>query len=206
MMNTNNIKKHYKIKLNEISRREFEKGKIVLLGDCVIENFNINKYFPKGTIYNNGISGDTSVLLLETLYKRVIKYKPSKVFISIGSNDIGFDGRPVKGIYNNIIEIYKEIKRRTRETEVYFVTVVPVNSANKDFINREYVDARDNFEINMLNYYLKNYARRHRIKFVDINKHLKNDLDQINIDYTIDGFHLNESGYKIISNLIKQNV
>jgi lysophospholipase L1-like esterase len=201
-----NIKKHYKNKLEEIAKRDYEKGNVVLLGDCVIENLDIEKYFDSPVIYNNGISGDTTTLLKETLYKRAIKYKPSKVFISIGSNDIGFDDRPVKEIYNNIIAIVKELKKRTKDTEIYLVTVVPVNPANMDYINREYVDTRDNFEINMLNYYLKNYARRNRIKFVDINKHLKNDIDQLNLQYTTDGFHLNETAYEIISNLIRQYV
>jgi len=201
-----NIKRRHKEKTEEISHRDFEKGKIVLLGDCVIENLDIGKYFSEGVIYNNGISGDTTELLSKTLYKRAIKYKPSKLFLSIGSNDMGFDDRSVKEIYNNIIEIIKELKKRSKETEIYLVTVVPVNPANIDYINRDYVDSRDNFEINMLNYYLKNYARKNRIRIVDINKHLKNDFDQLNLDYTFDGFHLNENGYEIISKLIQQFV
>ena len=163
MINMTNIKKHYKNKLHEIAHRDYEKGNIVLLGDCVIENLDIEKYFDNPVIYNNGISGDTTTLLKETLYKRAIKYKPSKVFISIGSNDIGFDGRPVKEIYNNIIDIVKELRRRSKDSEIYLVTIVPVNPSTMDYINREYVDTRDNFDINMLNYYLKNYARRNRI-------------------------------------------
>ncbi len=206
MINKTDIKKHYRIKLDEIAHRDYEKGNIVLLGDCVIENLDINKFFPDTTIYNNGISGDTTVLLKDSIYKRAIKYKPSKLFISIGSNDLGFDDRTVKEIYNNIIDIVEEVKRRSKETEIYIVTVVPVNPANIDYINREYVDNRDNFEINMLNYYLKNYARRNRIKLLDINKYLKNEFDQLNLEYTIDGFHLNDMGYQVISNLIKQYV
>jgi lysophospholipase L1-like esterase len=201
-----NIKKHYNLKLSEIAHRDYDKEQIVLLGDCVIENLDIEKYFKGYAIYNNGISGDTTVSLIETLYKRAIKYKPSKLFISIGSNDFGFDNRTVKDVYNNIIEIIKEIKKRSKKTEIYLLTVVPVNPANDDYINREFVDSRDNSEISMLNYYLKNYAVRNRIKFVDINKHLKNNFDQLNLDYSIDGFHLNEMGYQVITDLVKQYV
>jgi lysophospholipase L1-like esterase len=200
------IKLHYKDTLHEIAHRDFEKGEIVLLGDCVIENLDIDRYFPEETIYNNGISGDTTILLKDSLYKRAIKYKPRKLFISIGSNDLGFDDRTVKEIYNNIIDIVQEIKTRTKSTEIYLCTVVPVNPAIKDYINRDYVDTRDNFEINMLNYYLKNFARKNRIKIVDINKYLKNEFDQLNLDYTTDGFHLNDQGYQVISNLFKQYV
>ncbi len=205
-MNKKEIQKHYKEKLHEIAHRDYEKGQVVLLGDCVIENLDINKYFPNLIVYNNGISGDTTDLLKETLYKRAIKYKPSKLFISIGSNDFGFDKKTVKEIYNNIVDITKELKKRTKETEVYLVTVVPVNPAINEYINREYVDSRDNFDIGMLNYYIKNYARRNKLKVVDISKHLKNDFDQLNLEYTTDGFHLNESGYEIITKLILNHV
>lgn len=205
-MDMTNIKKHFNEKLSEISRREYDKEQIVLLGDCVIENLDIERYFDDMTIYNNGISGDTTISLKDTLYKRAIKYKPSKLFISIGSNDFGFDNRAVKEVYNNIIEIIKEIKKRSKKTEIYLLTVVSVNPANDDFINREFVDSRDNSEITMLNYYLKNYAIRNKIKFVDINKYLKNDFDQLNLEYSIDGFHLNDTGYRLIANLFKQYV
>lgn len=200
------MKQHYKDRLYEIAHREYEKEQIVLLGDCVIENIDIDRYFDGHTVYNNGINGDTATKLKETLYKRAIKYKPSKLFISIGSNDFGFDGATVKEVYNNIIDIVKEVQRRSKNTEIYLVTVVSVNPANADYINREYVDTRDNSEITMLNYYLKNYANRNRMKFVDINKHLKNDFDQLNLEYSIDGFHLNDTGYKLVTDLIKQYV
>lgn len=204
-MNTR-MKQHYKDRLHDISHREYDKEQIVLLGDCVIENIDMEEFFDGHTIYNNGINGDTTVTLKESLYKRAIKYKPSKLFISIGSNDFGFNGSSVKEVYNNIIDIVKEVKTRSKKTEIYLVTVVPVNPANADYINREYVDSRDNSEITMLNYYLKNYANRNRLKFVDINRHLKNDFDQLNLEYSFDGFHLNDTGYKLVTDLIKQYV
>lgn len=205
-MNSKDRKKHYKNRLQDITEQQIEKGQIVLLGDCVIEYFDTEKYFPELTVYNNGISGDTTELLMETLYKRAIKYKPSKLFLSIGSNDIGFEGRSVKEIYNNIIEIIQEIKTRSKDTEIHLVSVIPVNPANKDFINREYVDRRDNYEIGMLNYYLRNYARKNRIKYVDARRELSTSFDQLSLEYTFDGFHLNESGYDVFSKLIKQYI
>ena len=206
IMNRKDIKRRYREKLQEISSREYKKNQVVLIGDCLLENLNIKSRLPELTIYNNGISGDTTVSLLESLYKRAIKYKPNKLFISVGSNDMGFEDTNVKDIYGNIIKICEEMKRRSKDTEIHIMSVVPVNPANMDNINREYVDARDNFEINMLNYYLKNYARKNRYKFVDITKYLKNDFDQLKIEYTFDGFHLNDLGYSVVSNTLKQFV
>ena len=206
MIDFKQIKKRYKEKTEEIGRREIEKGNIVLLGDCVIEPLNFEEYYENKIIYNNGISGDTTVLLKETLYKRCIKYKPSKVFISIGSNDLGFDDRNVKEIYGNIVEIITEIKRRSKDTEIHILSVIPENQTDRDYINREYVDARDNFDINMLNYYLRNYVRRNKIKYLDTYKILKNNFDQLDLDYTLDGFHLNQVGFEKVEELIKSYV
>ena len=81
-MNIKERKVHYKNRISEICSQELEKGQVVLLGDCVIENLKCDDYFPDSIIYNNGISGDTTSQLTETLYKRAIKFKPSKLFIS----------------------------------------------------------------------------------------------------------------------------
>ena len=206
MMNKKLIMKNYKERLNAITNRDFEKNQIVLIGDCFIENLKINDDFKDLTIYNNGISGDTSTLLMKSLYKRAIKYKPSKLFLSVGSNDMGFENMNVKDIYHNIIEIVKEIQKRSKDTEIHILSVVPVNPANMDNILREYVDTRNNFDINMLNYYLKNFARKNHLKFVDITKNLKNDFDQLKIEYTFDGFHLNDLGYSIVSKTLSKYV
>ena len=172
----------------------------------MIENLEIEKQLNGIEIYNNGISGDTSELLINTLYKRAIKYKPNKLFISIGSNDMGFEKTSVKDIYNNIITIVEEVKRRSKNTQIHIVSVIPVNPAHMDIINREYVDSRDNSEIVMLNYYLKNYARKNGLKFVDITKYLKNDFEQLDLNYTTDGFHLNDIGYDVVTEQIKKYI
>jgi len=206
MMMMNDIKKLYKEKLKIISEQEFEKNQIVLIGDCLIENLNIDKYFPDLKIYNNGISGDTAQMLLGSLYKRAIKYRPSKLFLSVGSKDMGMEDHNIKDIYNNIIMIVEETKRRLKNTEIHIMSIIPVNPANMENIAREHVDARDNYDINLLNGHLRRYARRNNYKFVDISKSLRNDFQQLNIDYTLDGFHLNELGYTIVSNLIREFV
>ena len=206
MINKKNIKEHYKKRMLEIRSQEIVKGQIVLLGDCVIESIDVHEHFNGLTVYNNGISGDTTKLLQETLYKRAIKYKPSKLFISIGSNDIGFDARDVKSVYNYIIRIVEEVQQRSKETEIFIVSVIPVNATVAEFINRDYVDSRDNFDINMLNFYLRNYTRKSKLKFIDASKVLKNNYDTLNLKYTVDGFHLNDEGLKVVSRMILQHV
>ena len=205
-MSTHTLKKYHKERTYDISHRSFEKGKIVFLGDCFIELLPLEGLEELSTVYNNGIQGDTTDLLKDTLYQRAIKYKPSKCFISIGTNDIGTNKETVKEIYHNIIEIVKTIKKRSSETEIYLVSVVPVNEMGH--LDNPSVSARDrdNFDIKMLNYYLRNYARKNKIGYVDVAKHLMNDYDQLNTEYTTDGFHLNDFGNKVYLQTIKRYV
>ncbi|MCF7925503.1 MAG: hypothetical protein K9L26_03120 [Candidatus Izimaplasma sp.] len=199
-------KKYHKERSYDISHRDFEKGQIVLLGDCMIERLPMARYLNEKVFYNNGIEGDTTDLLESSLYKRAIKYKPKKCFISIGSNDIGLNDASVKTIYHNIVRIIETLKQRTKKTEIYIVSVIPVNNSSTKQCVSEKAQDRDNFDIKMLNYYLRNYARKHHIGYVDIAKHLKNDYEQLNLEYTIDGFHLNEFGYDIYKKCIEQYV
>lgn len=201
-MDLKKVKKQYKIKLEEIREKDVIKGQTLLVGDCVFDNANLYDYINEGEIVNNGICGDTTITLKETLYKRAIKYKPSTLFLSIGSNDIGFDRRDVKEIYNNYIEIVEELKKRTKETRIILLSVLPVNPVYKDKTDKQLVEDRSNFDINMLNYYIRNYASRNRIKFLNLNPHLANNFEQLNVDYTTDGYHLNKDGYQVLSELI----
>ncbi|MFK5883612.1 MAG: GDSL-type esterase/lipase family protein [Candidatus Izemoplasma sp.] len=201
-----NYKEHYKLRLKEIGSKETKKDQVIIVGDSIIERFDLMKFFPDLTIYNHGIRGDETPDLLDSIFRRAIKYKPKKLFISIGTNDIGNSHNNVKDIYNNIVSIVNEVKNRSKDTEIHLVSVVPVNTANKSFIVREFVDSRDNFDINLLNYYLKNFARKNKFKFVDITKGLKNNLDQLNIEYTTDGLHLNENGYQVFSDILRAYV
>ena len=69
--------------VNEISKP----GKIVFLGDSLIDFFPIQDFFPRVKIYNRGIAGDTTKDLLKRL-DNVIELKPSKLFLQIGTNDL----------------------------------------------------------------------------------------------------------------------
>jgi lysophospholipase L1-like esterase len=198
-------KEHYKRRLEEIKQQDIIKEQIVVVGDCLIERIDLPKRHQDFIIYNHGIEGDDTVSLLDTLYKRVIKYKPAGVLVSIGGHDLR-SKREVKEIYQNIIEVVETIQQRSKKTKIYLMSVLPVNIAHEPFINREMVEGINNKDVEMLNYYLKNYARRSGIGFVDVTKELKNDFNQLTLSYTADGFHLNQKGYQIVKNILSSYV
>jgi lysophospholipase L1-like esterase len=151
--------KHYKKRLEEIKNQEIEKKQIVFVGDCLIERFDLPSTYEGYTIYNNGIEGDTTEELSKSLYKRVIKYKPAGVVISIGGHDLR-DHTKVKEIYERMIEIVNTIKQRSKNTNIYILSIVPVNIAHEPYIDRAIVEDINNVDVELLNYYVKNYDRK----------------------------------------------
>lgn len=200
-----NKRKHYKQRLEEIRQQEVMKNQIVFVGDCLVERFELPAFYEGYKIFNHGIEGDTTEELIETLYKRVIKYKPAGVVISIGGHDLK-ERTKVKEIYERLIEIVETIKKRSKDTAIYVFSVVPVNIAHEPFIDREMVEDINNVDVELLNYYVKNYARKNGVTYIDITKELKNDFNQLTLSYTIDGFHLNQKGYQIVKNILSSYV
>lgn len=192
---------YYKKRLEEIKNQDIEKNQIVFVGDCLIERFDLPSSYGGYRIYNHGIKGDTTKELLDSLYKRVIKYKPAVVVISIGGHDLR-EFSKVKEIYERIIEIVRTIKNRSKMTKIYFLSLIPVNIAHEPYINRDIVEDINNVDIEMLNHYMKNYARKSAITYIDVTKELKNDFNQLALSYTVDGFHLNKEGYQIVKNIL----
>ncbi|MEG2274369.1 MAG: hypothetical protein RSC44_03455, partial [Clostridia bacterium] len=65
-----------------------EKNKTVFFGDSITEMFDLNNYFGDTTIYNRGISGDTTSGMLARLQTNVVVLAPDKVFFLGGANDL----------------------------------------------------------------------------------------------------------------------
>jgi lysophospholipase L1-like esterase len=64
-------------------------GSIVFLGDSITDFFRVNEFFPGVYVINRGISGDTTDGVLNRLAESVYELSPSKIFLMIGTNDLG---------------------------------------------------------------------------------------------------------------------
>ncbi len=199
-------KEDYMKNVKKITQGEVIKGKPILLGDNVFARININAYTSTLKLLNHSVIGDTTDRLKTTLYRRAIRYKPSKLFISIGSNDLAFGPYSVKETFENIASIITEIKQKSKKTKIYLITVLPVYEALKQDDPSSLTERLDNNEVSLLNQYLKQYARLNKITIIDAHKHLKNDFNQLCKQYTTDGFYLNEIGSKQLVSLLMQHV
>ncbi len=159
-----------------------KQAKIVMLGDSITERGLWSELTSRCDIINRGISGDTTLGLLN----RLGSLNPSleKAYLMIGVNDI-FKGRSVNYIFNNYTKIITILKKKNIEpvieSALYLGTNMP-NSYNK--------------KIKKLNSLLIRYAHKNRITFIDLNSKLSPN-GYLSERYSLDGVHLNAKGYSV---------
>ena len=104
-------------------------NKVVFLGNSITEaGGNWNERFGVSNVVNRGITGDYTISLQARL-NEIYYYKPLKVFLLIGINDI-FDGvvpyipeETPKSIAKNIFTIVDSINYYSKETDLSLIHI-----------------------------------------------------------------------------------
>ena len=175
--------------------------KILFLGDSITERYNFKKYFPNHKIINSGVGGNLTTDILNDLENRVFIYKPDKVFILVGINDIIYTDLTNKEIVSNIELIAKKIKKELPNTKIYIESIYPVNYR---YINKIYKDEilnkNHNKRIKEINKLIKKMCKNNNYRYINIYSSL-NILfqDKLFRYFTTDGLHINRLGYRLIT-------
>ncbi|EMF49769.1 SGNH/GDSL hydrolase family protein [Streptococcus parauberis] len=173
---------------------------IVFVGDSIIEFFPLKKYLGRDVpIINRGIAGTDSTWLQEHLHEQVLVLEPEKVFILIGTNDIGL-GKSNPEIKENILDILTETHSENPYIKVCLMSVLPVS---EDIKYQNTVKVRTNQVIDSLNADLQTIPG---IEFIDLATILKAGGSGLADDFTKDGLHLNLLGYQKISQILLEYV
>lgn len=181
----------------EINNQTVQEGAIVFTGDSIVEFFPLKKHLGRDyPLVNRGVAGSDTYWLLENLRTQVWELLPSKVFILIGTNDIGL-GHSQSEIIANITDIIAEIRAESYMTEINILSVLPV-SEEDDYIER--VKVRNNQAIKALN---KTLSVISGINYIELYDLLVDEKGQLASSFTKDGLHLTDQAYAKISKTIK---
>ncbi len=82
---------------------------------------------------NRGVSGFTTTDMLENMTEMVFAVEPSKIFINIGSNDIGAVNYTLEHLLENYEKILIQIKTKLPHTKIYVIAYYPVNEVDNQF-------------------------------------------------------------------------
>lgn len=202
--------KEMKIERFRKENKSVEYGKTVFVGSSLMEMFPISKLLQEHgddtIIYNRGVGGFISAELLDAIDVCVLDLKPSRVFINIGTNDLSWSSISIEQLMDNYDKIITTIEEHIPSVEIYLMAYYPVNPEAASEEMKECLKIRTNEKINRANEQVMALAQRHRQKYIDINSNLKDELGRLKAEYTIEGMHINENGYKAIYDNIMRYV
>ena len=187
-------------KLNDkLPKMKKNKNRIVFMGNSItIGWLQTNPNFFKDKNYvNRGISGQTTPQMLVRFRADVIDINADAVVILAGTNDIAGNTGPVtlKMIVNNLKSM-TEIAQ-ANGVEVILCSVLPAYdypwSPGKE----------PNIKIPILNSMIKDFAKKSGAYYLDYFKVLNDGNNGIIKEYSNDGVHLTEKGYRVLEPLLE---
>jgi lysophospholipase L1-like esterase len=181
-----------KFKADPLTKKDF-----VFLGNSITAGADWAKLLGIPKAKNRGISGDITYGVLERL-QEVIDRKPAKVFILIGINDISRN-IPDEMILNNYKKIIARIRAGSKQTQIYFYTLLPVNSSFEKFKNHYGKDEH----ILYLNDEIRKLAAK-KVAIIDLYPAFLDKDNHLRAELTKDGLHLIPEGYQVWKALLEK--
>lgn len=194
--------KEYKIERYKKLNETVKKGQIVCAGSSLMEMFPIEQFIEEDgvavTIYNRGVGGFVTEELLANVDTCILDLEPSKLFINIGTNDLSIAERSVDTIMDTYGKILSAVQKRLPNVEIFLMAYYPVNYDAAAEEMKACLRIRTNEKIAMANERVAELAKAHHAHFIDINEPLKDAAGNLKAEYTIEGMHINEQGYRAI--------
>lgn len=179
-----------------------KKGQIVFTGSSLMEQFPIEKFMDECgnpvTIYNRGIGGYRLEDMDNALEIMVLDLEPKRIFINIGTNDLSDPDMSIEQVMEGYEAILNRIKDKNPKVEIYMMAYYPINyDAAEDFM-KPCLAIRTNEKINTANEGVCALAKKVGAKYIDVNKNLKDEQGRLKAEYTVEGMHIKEEGYRAI--------
>jgi lysophospholipase L1-like esterase len=188
-------KNHYIQRIAEFKANPLQTGDIVFIGNSITElggNWGIR--FSNSKVKNRGISGDVTDGVLNRLAE-IYYYKPKKIFLKIGINDLFRAELTSEYVANNIKLIVDKIHLESPATKIYVHTILPTS-------NNTSLKAK----IEATNTIIKNSIQTNYYQVIDLHPLFADTNDLMIGSYTVDGVHLTEAGYDVWQNYVKEFV
>ena len=191
-------------RLNRVAK----KGQIVFAGSSLMEQFPIDEMQHSldlpWCIYNRGIGGYVSSQMLQGLEAMVLELEPAKLFINIGTNDIGLDIQDQ--LWPNYKEILRRVKDRLPGCRVYLMAYYPCNNQDDfglpDIVKAGMFRTRTTESLLEANRKVEQLAREMGCRYIDVNRGLADGQGLLRAEYAVDGVHFYPDGYfHVLENL-----
>ena len=200
-----------KLERYRILNRNVQKGEILFTGSSLMEQFPVNELLMTNgmdqVIYNRGIGGFTTSDMLEYMEEMVFGTEPSRIFINIGTNDIGSPDYRLEALMERYEEIITRIQERLPKAEITMMAYYPVNETDKlpegEWGKTAFV-TRTNENIAIANEAVEKLAAKKSCRFVNVNEGLTDERGKLKREFTIEGIHMYANGYQVVLDNLKK--
>ena len=171
---------------NERFELSLPKPDAVFLGDSITQASAFNETFSTpARIYNRGVSGDTTVDILNRL-QEIKDLQPKNVYLMIGINDLYTGATPTQ-VAENISKIHDALSKEGIKTIVQ--ETIQCQPSKCPYTN----------EVNNLN---KILALKFKAELLSLGE--LSSINGLSENLTYDGIHLNKKGYEAWANQLRQ--
>ena len=171
----------------------------VFLGNSITERGQWHEILPGEIIMNRGIGGDNTFGVLARLGD-VTKYKPKRIFLLIGINDLG-RGLPIEVISDNYRRIIQQIKTESPKTKLYVQSVLPMNES---ILKADYLKNKKD-SVLKLNESIQAIARETGVPYINLHPVFADAAGDLKEAFTQDGIHLRPNAYVEWVAFLKKN-
>lgn len=159
---------------------------VAFIGDSLIEGYEVTKFYPQYVTSNRGINGDTTVTLQNRLKVSLYDLQPKVCVMLVGFNN--YDE-----MFDNYEQILMDMKTNLPATKVVLMSLLPTNG--------EFAQANETLISN--NVQIKQLATKYNYTYVDAYTPLLDTrTNQLTENFTYDGVHLTEKGYKVVTDTL----
>ena len=168
---------------------------IVFIGNSITNMFEWREGFGSASVLNRGISGAYSYEVLDNLESYIVG-KPKKIFLMIGTNDLGTEGINFPEYpAARVRKIVNRIRRELPESEIYVQSILPSTRGLRTADNQK-----------RANDLLIDICNETGATYIDLYKKLGNGTDNMPGTYTYDDLHLTAMGYSVWCKAIESQV
>jgi lysophospholipase L1-like esterase len=179
-----------------------DSGRVVFMGNSITEGWapHFATVFPGRPYVGRGISGQTTAQMLLRFRQDVVALAPTAVVILAGTNDIAGNtgAATLEEIRDNIASMAD--LARANGIRVVICSVLPVY----DYPWKP--GLKPAAKIMQLNAWLQEYAAARGAVFVDLHGAMQDERHGMRAEYTYDGVHVSEAGYRLMSALVAEGI
>lgn len=184
-------KAHFRERLIEIDAQPELFGGVLLAGDSITEGWRSQDIDLGVEVSNHGVGWDT-VTGLKARLPQMLRHSPDKIFILIGTNDIGYK-RDVQAMARELTDVIETLKRERAETEIYIQSVMPREQESLPYVNS-------------INAAYRTAAERLNVNYIDLTPVFAASDGTLKAKLTYDGLHLNQKGYEVWAETLRSYI